>query len=1010
MRIRLPADFSKKLESSSREIGITTTAIAGFEDWFSVSQTPFFRDYTDHSGEHITNVLATAAGMIPPEAEPIVSAQDVTILVLATLLHDAAMHLTAPGFEQIIRGEARDRRIDRIDTKPWPDLWDEYLFDARRWDDTRIRAVFGEAYLQSAYSASDPFDRWDDLRESDFRLIGEFVRRHHGRLAHEFAVFGVPGNQPVVLSLPAETPKAWRDLSGLVARSHGLPLRPCLDYASAYHLRDYNQIHIAYLMALLRLSDYLQMSPNRANPAAFKFRVIPSLSSMLEWEAHKAIQNITPEHQDPESVEVQANPGDAATFLRVREWLNGIQAELDSSWAVLGEFYGRFPNLRGLGLHWRRIRSNLDDISTFESTVAYVPRRIRIEVARAELLSLLIKPLYGDEPSFGVRELVQNAVDAVRERKYFQRGGDSDAHVFGREQDDDVVVRLSDLNEESDSATLEVIDTGIGMSEFVLTEYFLTAGASFRQSELWQRVFERSDLPPDKTRPRSQIARSGRFGVGALAAFLLGDEIYVETRHVSADAGLKLNIDLSSEAIHVERDTSLPFGTYVRVELSRSQFEALTADRKNKRGTVHRPPAWDWYIQNYPSVGRYYVVGDSEYKLEKSVELDLSRWHEAEIQLPLRVHWHGGASRGMPALSCNGIYVSNSRTLPLITAQHCDDEELTVSTPSIHVTDPDGHLPLGLTRKELVSDEYGFEPELAASIMRDYIARIITHFPETADVSQIRPLIEQSPVIDSPAMGVHYMNAVLPNVLLSADGFAIASTDALQALARPVAHVLWLGESFGGGQLPPVDSWDCVMLMLKRRARRYGAKTESTIADVLTDLGIGVHEALEAYEYTENSHRVQKTIKLESDQNIDKVIRSYESTLGVSAQNGAFEQVAQYPIYSGHSEKIELVASRLRVYSEGAPSSSFPFEDYVAQHVGNLSGYRTSRIHIPLVADLHLCGSWTTCPYPQLVHRWWSRFVPTQWVPWDRSKRSTSLANFAELEPYLRWQEDTESI
>ena len=35
----------------------------------------------------------------------------------------------------------------------------------------------------------------------------------------------------------------------------------------------------------------------------------------------------------------------------------------------------------------------------------------------SRLLTLLVEPLYGAKPEFGIRELLQNAIDAVRERK-----------------------------------------------------------------------------------------------------------------------------------------------------------------------------------------------------------------------------------------------------------------------------------------------------------------------------------------------------------------------------------------------------------------------------------------------------------------------------------------------------------------------------------------------------------------------------------------------------------------
>jgi hypothetical protein len=52
-------------------------------------------------------------------------------------------------------------------------------------------------------------------------LIGEFIRRHHARLAHEIALVGVPGPTGNAIQLNA-LPPDLADLAGLIARSHGL--------------------------------------------------------------------------------------------------------------------------------------------------------------------------------------------------------------------------------------------------------------------------------------------------------------------------------------------------------------------------------------------------------------------------------------------------------------------------------------------------------------------------------------------------------------------------------------------------------------------------------------------------------------------------------------------------------------------------------------------------------------------------------------------------------------------
>jgi len=129
------------------------------------------------------------------------------------------------------------------------------------------------------------------------------------------------------------------DIAGLVARSHGMTMRPCIDYlvAKGYDKRTYKEIHAPYLMCLIRVADYLQIAADRAPHAAFRYRHIPSPQSRLEWEVHHSIQNIHTAGDDPESIHVQASPKSVHAFLRLKEWLTGIQAELDASWAVLGE-------------------------------------------------------------------------------------------------------------------------------------------------------------------------------------------------------------------------------------------------------------------------------------------------------------------------------------------------------------------------------------------------------------------------------------------------------------------------------------------------------------------------------------------------------------------------------------------------------------------------------------------------------------------------------------------------
>src|SRR5262249_23523977 len=137
--------------------------------------------------------------------------------------------------------------------------------------------------------------------------------------------------------------------------------------------------------------------------------------SAREWRVHSSIEHIGRDSLDPERIFVQASPQNVEDYLRLREWLDGIQTELDQSWSALGDVYGRSPPLGNLGLNVRRIRSNIDKREDFAQKVNYVPERIAFDIAGPAVLQLLVRPLYGDNPFVGIREIVQNSLDAVRE-------------------------------------------------------------------------------------------------------------------------------------------------------------------------------------------------------------------------------------------------------------------------------------------------------------------------------------------------------------------------------------------------------------------------------------------------------------------------------------------------------------------------------------------------------------------------------------------------------------------
>ncbi len=439
--MQIPSQLKQLLAKKPALMSGVMLSLEEFKPWLKASGVPFFPEYTDHGLDHIKGVLRTVDALTSDESRKTITPDDAAVLILATLLHDMAMHLSEDGFVELVRPDSRWEVIDGFNDKRWHLLWEDFITEARRFDGCRLMELFGDT--EPVYPPElDP----QKMTKRDRMLIGEFLRRYHHRLAHEIALWGIPGPEDNRLRLK-EIQKDIVDLTGIVARSHGVQVRACFDYLKKYDLREYKGVHAVFLMTLLRVSDYLQIQSERAPKQVLRVRAIRSPISRGEWNAHHAIRDIRNTHEDPEAIFIDARPPGLEEYLKIKNWLTNMQSELDASWAVLGEVYGRYKGLNQLGLAVRRVRSNLDDDASFAKTVHYVPARAAFEAADVDLLKLLIKPLYGDCPEIGIRELVQNAVDAVLELREYQRRNPDARDVDVISQKADVIISI---DEESD--------------------------------------------------------------------------------------------------------------------------------------------------------------------------------------------------------------------------------------------------------------------------------------------------------------------------------------------------------------------------------------------------------------------------------------------------------------------------------------------------------------------------------------------------------------------------------
>ena len=109
--------------------------------------------------------------------------------------------------------------------------------------------------------------------------------------------------------------------------------------------------------------------------------------------------------------------GSVYNFSKVTKWVKSVQQELDLCWAIISEFY----NVNTIQFSIRRISSNMLKEEAIEGIQEeFYPAEVYFDT-NPDISKLFVKPLYGDDPKYGVRELVQNAVDACREREVIEK-------------------------------------------------------------------------------------------------------------------------------------------------------------------------------------------------------------------------------------------------------------------------------------------------------------------------------------------------------------------------------------------------------------------------------------------------------------------------------------------------------------------------------------------------------------------------------------------------------------
>ena len=677
--IAIPERLKEKLRSDATWAANVTNVINNSVKIF-LRDPKLFPEYTDHGVTHINHVLEISDKLIHDDTLEKMSAKTLGIYIISAILHDIGMFVTYEEFEKLISADCNYTKIPELDDRSLSEYWEIYLSELKRYSGKTLIRKFGTTDINFTELPDE-----GELVDKDILVIGEFLRQHHHKISQYIILNGLL-DYDLLDNTGIGKDDTGRILIGITARSHGMNVRGTEKYLESIfgHMNTPAGTEVFYLMSVLRLADYLDAGEERASHIIEAMHVKYSEISKEEfkWNQSMRYEDFTWDNEK-EYISINVLPENAEQFINVTKWLNSVQHELDLCWAIIGEKYGSGK----CALTIRRVHSNIFEeqvIKRYENK--FYTKEVSLN-ANADILALLIEPLYGNEPTYGVRELVQNATDACKERK---------AKSEGKEYDGKVSVVLDTKNK-----VFTITDNGIGMNIDTIVNYYLSAGASYRNSDVWKKDFSDS-------RGKSKVLRNGRFGVGVLATFLLGSTATVTTRHMNDERGWTFDIQLNQDNIEIKR-IDAEIGTTVSVNLSDEVIYKL-------KNTELEIPDWNgWYFDDTPEVT--YIMDNKRCNDTYSSE----SWHLLKQQEYKKYSWtYKYDMQGLDFNAvCNGIIIPSTFHFA-----RSGKYRFNVYTPGIKIEDTEGKLPINLSRTELL--ELPCRKELYKECCKYVLAKLLT--------------------------------------------------------------------------------------------------------------------------------------------------------------------------------------------------------------------------------------------------------------------------------------------
>ena len=460
-----------------------------------------FDEYTKHDISHIDGMLASLDFIIPEKVKGQLTGADWLLIVLSFYFHDLGMLVTKQEYTN--RNQSREFQ------------------------------KFRGKYIENVYNQSSLASL--DADQQERFIFQEYVRKHHGErisnwILDESSPFvSYDSNVTEVVSdLVSCLPPLFKVDLAKVCASHSLDDLDDFDkykVSQSYGNTPQERANVFYAALILRSADLLHITQDRTPFVEYQIIAPTNPISQEEWAKQRAVASITPKiplddegnkcpNLPRDTLEVNAYFENERGFFSLIEYLNYVKVQLKNSFRLNEIAKKRHASL--YDFPWKDIDDSSIQTKNFER------KQLSFTIDQNKVLSLLVGETLYNNLSVSLRELSQNAIDAVKVRNYELH---STLDSTGQET---YIPKIKVIWDES-TRELIIMDNGTGMNLDIIENHLLKVGSSRYQD-------------PDFQKKHPGYNSISRFGIGLLTCFLIADDVDILTTMNPEDKPLLLKI------------------------------------------------------------------------------------------------------------------------------------------------------------------------------------------------------------------------------------------------------------------------------------------------------------------------------------------------------------------------------------------------------------------------------------------------------------------------------------